>query len=149
MTLVAFVLPIKPLSYNAFRDAQRKKVYGMKLRKAYRAATSVSDVLSAPHYGIIYHLHRQEDATDVDNISKPVWDALNGLAYEDDASIALRIAGKLRIGRALPAKLDVTRVPRETFHRLTTFAGKEAHAHILYVELGTLRTDMFGFGLGA
>ena len=148
-SLIAFVLPRKPLSYNAFRDASRKASYTSALRDSYLAAGGHPHAVTAPHYGIVYHLHRPDDPTDADNISKPVWDALRRVAYEDDALVELRIAGKLRIGRGLPATLNLTGVPRDALRRLTVLAGKQSTDHMLYVELGTLRSAMFAFGLGA
>lgn len=146
---IAFALPEKPLSYNAVRDATRKAAYAARLRTAFQASGGTLGAIEPPQYGLVYHLHRRVDVTDVDNISKLVWDALEGLAYEDDATVRLRIAGKIRIGRSLPPGMDATRAPPAAFRRLISLTGKQNHDHVLYIELGTLTDAMFMFGLGA
>ena len=147
--LLAFVLPEKPLSYNAFRSAERKANYATRLRNSSRDFGGLPPGTSPPYYGLVYHFHWREDRTDVDNVSKPVWDALRGLAYEDDAVVRLRIAGKLQIAGGMLGDLDLTRAPAAAVRRLTGLTGKQKHEHVLYVELGTLRDSMFVFGLGA
>ncbi len=44
-------------------------------------------------YGIVYYFHRGEIDSDADNISKPVWDCLQDILYENDLQIKLRFAG--------------------------------------------------------
>jgi hypothetical protein len=147
--LIALVIPERPLSYNASRDADRRAAYRSRLRAAWPRAGAVGGRIAPPCYGLAYHLHRQEVEGDADNISKPVWDALRGLAYDDDAAVLLRVAAKIRIDRGLPSGLVVGRIPPEALRRLTVLAGKPSHAHLLYIELGALAETMIPFGLGA
>jgi len=63
--------------------------------------------------------------------------------------VRLRIAGKLQIAGGVPDGLDLVRVPAAAARRLVGLTGKQKHEHVLYVELGTLRDEMFMFGLGA
>ena len=46
-------------------------------------------------YGIVYYLANFPTRRDSDNLSKPLWDALQGVLYENDNKIRLRIAGIL------------------------------------------------------
>jgi hypothetical protein len=145
--LIALMIPERPLSYNASRDADRRAAYRSRLRAAWLRAGAVGGRIAPPC--LAYHLHRQEVEGDADNISKPVRDALRGLAYDDDAAVLLRVAAKIRIDRGLPSGLAVGRVPPEALRRLTVLAGKQNHAHLLYIELGARAEMMIPFGLGA
>lgn len=109
--------------------------------------------LAEPLYGIVYYIaqrYRSATDADADNVSKPVWDALEGVAYDDDKLVRLRIAGVIAPS-SLPDvasldELDLTGMPGDVADALTGFitAGE---AHILYVEIGPLRSAMFRFGL--
>jgi hypothetical protein len=147
--LIALAIPERPLSYGASRDADRRAAYRLRLRAAWRTADAAGGRVAPPCYGMVCHLHRQEMEGDADDISEPVWDALCRLAHEDDAVVRLRVATKIRINRGLPPGLVVDRPPPEALRRLTVLAGKQNHAHLLYIELGTLAETMTPFGLGA
>jgi len=73
--LLAFVLPAKPLSYNA-RDPARRAAYERLLRASYLEFGGLPPGTAPPYYGHVYHFHWRDDLTDADNICKPVWDAL-------------------------------------------------------------------------
>ena len=143
--LIAFALPEKPLSYNS----SRKEVYASKLRGAFLGAGGTLGSVDPPHYGLVYFLHKVDAPIDADNMSKPVWDALDGLAYDDDATVRLRIAGKIGLRGDRRTRFDLSKIPDATAGRLTTLIGSQKHDHILSVELGTLRDGMFAFGLAS
>ena len=47
---------------------------------------------------------------DTDNISKPIWDALNGLLYDDDCNIVLRMASVIDVERHPITTIDATKI---------------------------------------
>lgn len=145
--LIAFALPEKPLSYNS----SRKEAYVSRLRGAFLDAGGALGAVDPPHYGLVYFLYKVDVPIDADNMSKPVWDALRGLAFEDDATVRLRVAGKIGISGTRRTRFDLSGVPNATAERLTTYIGSQRrrHDYILYVELGTLRDRMFAFGLAS
>lgn len=103
-------------------------------------------------YGIVYYVaQRYHPATDADadNVSKPVWDALEGVAYDDDKLVRLRIAGVIApsspSGVTSLADLNLTGVPGDVADMLTGFIAA-GEAHILYIEIGPLHPTMFRFG---
>jgi hypothetical protein len=47
-------------------------------------------------YGIVYHFYNGKCRMDADNLSKPVWDALNHVAYNDDNQIKYRVSASIK-----------------------------------------------------
>ena len=94
-------------------------------------------------------------ATDADagNVSKRIWDALEGVAYEDDHVVRLQIAGVVETGPAQAgeityASLDLARMPAAALAQLLELIASDER-HFLYVELGPLRSSLFAFNLAA
>jgi hypothetical protein len=84
---------------------------------------------------------------DADNLSKPIWDALRGVAYVDDNVIRHRRAGLIHVGTGMKAlrAFDLSRVPDAVAAELMSAVG--SREHIIYVEYGALQDEMFAFGL--
>lgn len=108
--------------------------------------------LDEPLYGIVYYVaqrYRPATDADADNVSKPVWDALEGVAYDDDKLVRLRIAGVIAptspSGVVSSDELDLFDVPGGIADEVAGYFSA-GEAHILYVEVGLLRPAMFRFG---
>lgn len=124
------------------------------LRELYLAAggTYSSDY----RYGIVYYFvrgYRPATDADADNLSKRIWDALEGVAYHDDQLVRLRMAGVIEAGRArdgAPAleELDLSDLPSEAARELLGLVASEER-HILYVEVAPVRPEMYLFNLAA
>ena len=84
---------------------------------------------------------------DADNISKPVWDALEGLAYSDDKSIKLRSAGIVDLvateSYASLESLDFTNLPPSILVELSALVA--ARRDFLYIEIGEAHASMLTF----
>jgi Holliday junction resolvase RusA-like endonuclease len=131
--MYAFVAPTRPRSVQARKTAHYKN----EVVRAFQRYVPAAEQLDGPLYGVVYYFHNVHTDTDADNISKPVWDCLEGIAFANDRSIKLRIAGKLET-------LDISRIPLEVvpdLHHLTQTAD-----HVVYVEVGRLHESMFRFG---
>jgi hypothetical protein len=123
-----------------------------KYRDLYHAAGGRS--LSGHLYGIVYYFvrgFRPETDVDAGNVAKRVWDALEGMAYEDDQVVRLQLSGivdtgPIRAGEVAYEELDLTQVPREALARVLELLAAE-EPRFLYVELGALRSSMFTFNL--
>lgn len=83
----AFVFVGKPESYNA--DSKKKKIYQKHIASTYEryydGMISVGDL-----YACVYYFYKDNVGLDSDNISKPIWDALNRHGYTDDNQIKIR-----------------------------------------------------------
>ena len=89
---------------------------------------------------------------DADNVSKPTWDALEGLAYDDDHRVRLRIAAVIEMepeedGYPSIQGLDLSAVPVAIADRLLEFVESDED-HVVYVELGAVTSEMLTFGIG-
>jgi hypothetical protein len=112
--------------------------------------------LDAHRYGIVYYFvrgYRPSNDPDAGNVSKRVWDALEGVAYDDDQVVRLQIAGLLEIGQARSGGLaiediDLADVPSRALNQLLELINKRV-PHILYVELGHIRPSLFMFNLAS
>jgi hypothetical protein len=77
-------------------------------------------------------------------LSKPVWDALEGVVYEDDLIIKLRHAGIVDLRGTDINLFDLSRMPDTIAADFIAMIGSKDY--ILYVEFGQLSQDMFLFG---
>jgi hypothetical protein len=102
-------------------------------------------LVSEQLYGLVYYLHAKPTDLDADNLSKPIWDALEGLVYEDDKIIRHRRSGVIDLRTKDLRAFDLSALPDNVASALMSAVGSEEH--ILYVEYGSLRDDMFAFGL--
>lgn len=97
-----------------------------------------------PVCGRIYYFRSVPHELDADNLSKPIIDALVGLAFADDALVELRHSGIVDLNRDDISGFDLTRMPDEILEDFMESIGTEKH--LIYVELGDLRKEMFIFG---
>jgi len=83
-----------PLSYNS-RSPKNKDAYSKKIRSAFLRKFK-GDVPKFPPneelYARVYFFTSSGVNVDCDNISKPIWDAVNNLLYVDDRKIVMRTA---------------------------------------------------------
>src|SRR5215218_4859126 len=134
--MYAFVADTRPRSVQAKKTAH----YKSELARAFQRYVPQAERLDGELYGMVYYFHNVPTDTDADNISKPVWDTLEGLAFANDRDVRLRIAGMHDLSSAPLGTLDISRVPAHLLadlERLTRTAD-----HILYVEVGRLHNSM-------
>lgn len=105
MEIFEFIVPRRPVSHQA-KDRHHKQqwrdfVYGRAFQKW--KGTPVSD--EALRFTLVYLC--EEDPPDINNIIKPVQDALIGLVYSDD-SLIVDIQGHLRMADEI---IDIIGLP--------------------------------------
>lgn len=136
----AFLCTYRPRSINAkYTDRYQERIW-----EAFSTYCAVEQPLDTPLYGIVYYFHNQPNQLDADNLSKPIWDALEGIAYQDDLIIQLRHAGVINLRKTDLTVFDLSRVPDLVANDMIAFAG--TRDHIVYVEFGSLESEMFTFG---
>ncbi len=136
----AFLSSQRPRSVNA-RMTDR---FQERIRQAYHTYYPATDLLAEPLYGVVYYFHNQHNQLDADNLSKPIWDALEGLAFEDDRVIQLRHAGVVDLRSTDMTTFDLSSMPDTVIDDFIEMIGSEDH--VLYVEFGNLDQSMFLFG---
>lgn len=132
-----FTVETKPLSYNS-KISEKKKEYRSLIQEKYLKKYKKKAVTSEYLFGKVIYFRPERDGTDADNISKPVWDALNTIAYTDDKYIRYRSA--IIIEHDEVDKVDLSNLGTREYRELTkAFANEKA---ILYIEI-----DVFDFSM--
>jgi hypothetical protein len=138
--MLSFVCAERPLSSRS----RRKEPYQRRLRQAFKDQNSVVAHSDTALYGAVYYFYVESRGLDADNLSKPIWDALKGVAYDDDKRVRLRHAGVVDLRESGYKSLDLSGVGDEVAERLIVAIGTEPD--VLYVEIGELESRMFEFG---
>jgi hypothetical protein len=86
-------------------------------------------------YARIIWFHRYETSQDVDNIIKPILDALGGIWFHSDFKIAQCLASRIDIRETY--ELVDTNIPDEVYDELLALLNS-AEADILYLEVGPI-----------
>lgn len=139
----AFVTAERPKSLQS----QRKQDYQERLRQQARRHMVTQQRLVGDLYAYVVWFHSQKADGDVDNILKPILDALNGVVYEDDHQIVKCVAERINITRRYTLNTFPTTLNAEVFEDLLQHLGDEQTAHILYIEVGNIGMRFVTFGM--
>lgn len=100
-----FLVPKRPLSYQAKNRAHLQQWKDFVYGRAFQNWIGVPHSAEQLRFTLVYIC--EEDPADINNLIKPVQDALNGLVYRDD-EIIVDVQGHLRMADEL---IDVTGLP--------------------------------------
>jgi len=135
--MYVFLNNSRPRSVNAKYTEKFKQ----DIQKAFKEYNFSANQLEGNLYGVVYYFHRVQTQIDADNISKPIWDALNTIAYSDDKNIKLRIAGVFDL---ISESIEALKIPQSVLGDFLKMID-EGKEHILYVEIGSLDYSLFEF----
>jgi Holliday junction resolvase RusA-like endonuclease len=138
--MFAFVSTCKPRSVQAKRSESYKSGLVADCRHRFPNPEKLTGAL----YGIVYYFHRVPTELDADNLSKPIWDSLEGLLYNDDKIIKLRYSGVYDLRSSAIEVLDITKIPEFVIDEFVECVSSASH--LLYIELGKLDYKMYQFG---
>ncbi len=124
--LFEFLIPRRPLSIQA-KHKNRQRWQQFIRAEAAKSWTGTALSTGDVHLTLVYLF--DTDPADIDNIIKPILDALIGLVYPDDAFITDIEAHK----RPLVGTFDLTRCPSELLKGIA--GGKEC----VYVRITTAK----------
>jgi Holliday junction resolvase RusA-like endonuclease len=129
------------------RSVQAEKCprYKSEIINSFKKYNSVFEIQSNYLYGIAYYFHNKPTQLDADNLSKPIWDALENILYDDDKIIKIRYAGVYYLKQPKSISLiNLTNMPK---HIYDDFIDKiDSVNHLLYVEIGYLNYSLYKFG---
>jgi len=125
-------------------NAKTSERYKAGIKGAFQTYHSDVGLLNHGLYGVVYYFHNTPVQLDADNLSKPIWDALESTAYTDDRAIRLRIAGVFDLRSEPLEVLDLSQMPDYVLEDFLEMIDNEDH--ILYVEVGRLDYSLFRFG---
>lgn len=133
-----------PLSYNSRNKAVYQNLIRAAFLRKYRGAVpcfSTADEL----YARVYFFTSDGVNVDADNISKPIWDAVNGMVYIDDRKIVMRTAAVIDVKSHPFSTIDTSSmsgaVAADLIQNLT-----EPNVRCLYIECGKFRESMIKIG---
>lgn len=137
----SFVIYKIPYSYNSQNQAkkeQTKAEFLKELTKKYPNLKPLENEL----YGIVYYIRPRPTNLDADNLSKPIWDALNGITYKDDKQIKHRRAS---IIEADNFSITSDTIKYTDLKRLLKAIEKELD--VLYIEIGNYTSNLIEFNI--
>lgn len=108
------------------------------------AATNHAErqMLDGELYARIVWFHDRQSG-DVDNIVKPILDALEGVVYRNDRSVVKCSSERVELRQDY--RLSDAGVPRGVYDELIGLLGQN-HSNILYVEVGRITSRQVNFG---
>ena len=133
------VVAVKPKSHQSGGKNDRYKEQLGDTARAHGAK-----ILSGPLYARIVWFQLEQTPGDVDNITKPILDALRGIVYLDDDQIVRRLSEKTITSRR-SFSMTPSEAPTETAQAmLESLVGTEQH--VLYIEVGPMTDLRISFG---
>jgi hypothetical protein len=138
--MVGFLCTFRPRSVNAKRAEKYKKEIVDSFKHYYPNNTIYYE---EDIYGISYYFHKRKTSLDADNLSKPIWDALSSVVYKDDKIIKLRYSGIYDLNSQI-TRFDFTKMPKNVYIDFLEYIEK--YEHIVYIELGKLRNELYIIG---
>ena len=132
---------LRPLSQNSRSSTDLEKFRFQLLYAYFNKFTSetlplnpfLKDSLEAK----AFYIHKVKDRFDADNISKPLWDALNKHAYKDDRQIKYLETLKIDTNTPDIFELDITDIEIDDLNKILDFLFDTSglKERILYVAL--------------
>lgn len=145
--MYSFIVIARPRSYNSWGSASviNKINYKRLIEEAFSKAHPAHVLEETDLYGLVYHFFKKDIGIDADNLSKPIWDCLRGILFDDDKRVKMRIAGSFDLTVDNFTILNSSGLPGEVIASL--IEAVETEEHVLYVECGTFTVDMIQLNL--
>jgi Holliday junction resolvase RusA-like endonuclease len=140
----SFIIKRQPYTFNSWKGASitKKSNYKTLIIKALQQFNK-ENKLKGELYGTVYYFHKKDVNIDADNLSKPLWDCLTGILFDDDNQVKLRTAGSFDLTKNDFNILNFSELPAEIIGELLESFDTELHT--IYVECGQINYSMFKF----
>lgn len=136
-----------PLSYNS-RSPKNKETYFKKIRSAFLRKYK-GNVPRFPAdeelYARVYFFTSSGVNVDCDNISKPIWDAVNNLLYVDDRRIVMRTSAVVDVNIHPFYFIDTTSIDGAVAADLMQGLA-DTDVKCLYIECGKFKESRIKIG---
>ncbi len=133
----AFTLLYKkrPASYQGSADSRNAYKNGIAscYRRKYKGKLAGDDL-----YGNVFYFFKENIQLDADNISKPTWDGLVGIAFVDDKQITIRSAASIDLSKHDMMVVDMDNIPTDIVYDWMNSLFENDHT--VYIEVGTITT---------
>ena len=135
---------IVPLSYNSRNKGSYQKRIRSAFLQKFRGNVPKFHV-GAELYARVYFFTSDGVNVDADNISKPIWDAVSGLVYEDDRDIVMRTAAIINVKKHPINIIDTDGIAGDVAADLMQGLA-DSSVKCLYIECGKLTESMIKIG---
>ena len=135
---------LTPLSYNSSnKDKYQRRILSAFQRKYHGRVPMfpANDEL----YARAYFFTSEGVSVDSDNISKPIWDAVNGVVYIDDRKIVMRTAAVIDVRLHPFTIIDTSLIDSDTAADLMQGLA-ERNVKCLYIECGHFKESLIKIG---
>jgi len=107
----------------------------------------LAPLISSSLQAKVFYVHRVPDYKDADNISKPLWDSLNGHAYVDDEQIKYLETLKIDVNTSDIFQLDITDIDISDLQLLFDFLDNTGGSkeRILYINVSDYESSKVRF----
>ena len=132
--MYSFIIKVKPKSYNSWGSASvaKKTNYRHLIESSFNNAYPGHIPLDTDLYGSVYHFFQRDIGIDADNLSKPIWDCLREILFDDDKRVKMRVAGSFDLTTNDFTILDFSGLPGMIID--TLLEAIETEEHVLYIE---------------
>lgn len=138
---------LTPLSYNSknktARAAYQKRILSA-FQRRYNGAVPRYPA-NQELYAKVYFFTSDGVNVDADNISKPIWDAVNGLVYVDDRKIVMRTSAVIDVRIHPFNTIDTSGISGDVAADLIQNL-MEKNVRCLYIECGKFEEPMIKIG---
>ena len=136
-----------PLSYNS-KNKTAKAVYQKRILSAFQRKYSGAIPRFPANqelYAKVFFFTSDGVNVDADNISKPIWDAVNGVAYVDDRKIVMRTAAVIDVRTHPLNTIDTSGISGDVAANLIQNLT-EKNVRCLYIECGKFEESTIKIG---
>lgn len=134
-----------PLSYNSRNKNLFQSIIRSALQRKYHGVVPrFADNVEL--FARVYYFTSDGVTVDCDNISKPIWDALNGLLYTDDRFIVMRTAAVIDVNLHQFTTIDTSLVESDAAADLMqALAAKDVKC--MFLECNQFNESMIKLGI--
>ena len=133
-----------PLSYNSRNKALYQRQIRAAFLRKYKGAVPTFPA-NEELYARVYFFTSDGVTVDCDNISKPIWDAVNNLVYVDDRKIVMRTATVIDVNQHPFNIIDTSSIDGGVAADLMQCLA-ETDVKCLYIECGLFKESMIKIG---
>jgi len=125
------------------QQAKRKAGYQTHLKSKASARYMSSPVHDTNLYMRVTWFTRKKGGPDVDNIVKPIFDALEGVVYKNDLQLAQILSTRVNLSESYT--ISNANISPSLYDELENAINK-GYNHILYIEIGRMTGQQVVFG---
>lgn len=137
----AILLPEKPRSLQG--DPAKRQRYKDRIATLAREIFGAAPPLEGELYARIIWFYSGKAQGDIDNMVKPILDALKEIVYRDDGAVVKCVSEKIDKNNAIISSSNIT---PSLYATLLSMMARDDIPHFIYIEIGSLPNRQIVFG---